>query len=190
MASRWRGDEPIVLEGHEDNPCRLISPEATSTASPDKTARIWRADGRGGPVVLKATDRRNPCHLQSRWANRSAASRDGTARVWRADGVGEPVVLPTVNVNHTVFSPQYVVTASGDGATAAWKNTARVWRADGKGMPIILRGHTGPLTQAVFSPDGRYIVTASSDTARVWRADGVGEPIVRGPHRIRDSCRL
>jgi WD40 repeat protein len=36
---------------------------------------------------------------------------------------------------------------------------------------VVLRGHTGPVTSARFSADGRYVVTASQDsTARVWDA--------------------
>jgi WD40 repeat protein len=42
----------------------------------------------------------------------------------------------------------------------------------------VLKGHTGRVGIAAFSPDGRLIVTASSDhTARVWNAD-TGQEIV------------
>jgi WD40 repeat protein len=57
-----------------------------------------------------------------------------------------------------------------------------VWRADGSGEPRPLEGHTGPVTSAAFSPDGRFIVTTSQDgIARVWGTDGsekaFGEPL-------------
>ena len=36
---------------------------------------------------------------------------------------------------------------------------------------LILKGHTGFINSAVFSPDGKYVVTASADlTARLWDA--------------------
>jgi WD40 repeat protein len=41
----------------------------------------------------------------------------------------------------------------------------------------VLRGHEGPVESAVFSPDGRRILTASWDrTARLWDA-GTGAPV-------------
>jgi WD40 repeat protein len=44
---------------------------------------------------------------------------------------------------------------------------------------ITLRGHEEYVLRAVFSPDGKRIVTASRDgTARVWNADGFGTPIL------------
>ncbi len=47
-----------------------------------------------------------------------------------------------------------------------------------------LRGHRAALRTAVFSPDGKYVLTASDDfTARVWNADGTGQPLVLTGHR-------
>ena len=48
-------------------------------------------------------------------------------------------------------------------------NTARVWDAK-TGKPVTEQlKHEEGVNSAVFSPDGKYIVTASRDnTARVW----------------------
>lgn len=41
----------------------------------------------------------------------------------------------------------------------------------GYGIKNILRGHTGVVISATFTPDGKWIVTASADaTARIWEA--------------------
>jgi eukaryotic-like serine/threonine-protein kinase len=45
--------------------------------------------------------------------------------------------------------------------------------AEAHGVAKILRGHGGPLTSALYSPDGSRIVTSSDDrTLRVWDAEG------------------
>ncbi|MFO0609143.1 MAG: caspase family protein [Polyangiales bacterium] len=108
------------------------------TASDDYTARVYRTDGAGEPVVLRGHENRV---LRAAFSPDGAyvvtASADYTARVWRADGTGEPVVLRghDGHVLRAAFSPDgvYVVTASGD-------YTARVWRADGTSEPVVLGG--------------------------------------------------
>ncbi|WP_437284297.1 nSTAND1 domain-containing NTPase [Sorangium sp. So ce406] len=154
------------------------------TASWDKTARVWSADGIGEPLVLRGHEDRVQSAAFSPDGQRVVtASWDRTARVWSADGAGEPLVLRGHEdwVYAAAFSPdgQRIVTASAD-------RTARVWSADGAGEPIVLRGHTDQIYDAAFSPDGKRIVTASWDrTARVWNADGTGEPLVLRGHDDR-----
>jgi len=113
----------------------------------------------------------------------ATASGDSTARVWDANTaklVGVPLQHQDA-VNSVAFSPdgRRVVTASDD-------NTAQVWEADtGKpvGAPLQHRNVVdyprvrSAVYSAIFSPDGRRVVTASSDrTARVWEA-GTGTPV-------------
>ncbi|WP_437958415.1 protein kinase [Sorangium sp. So ce119] len=151
------------------------------TASYDKTARVWNADGTGGPLVLRGHEDGVESAVFSPDGERIVtASLDKTARVWNADGTGEPLVLRghEDTVHAAAFSP--------DGkrvATASFDKTARVWNADGTGVPVVLRGHEDRVLDAAFSPDGKRIVTASVDkTARVWNADGTGHPLVLRGH--------
>ena len=56
--------------------------------------------------------------------------------------------------------------------TASVDRTAKVWDAASGTEVLTLKGHREVILSAVFSPDGRSIVTASDDgTARIWRAD-------------------
>lgn len=209
-AARWTAGQAIarsVLRGHSDKVTTLaFSPDDRFlvSGSDDGTARVWRRDGTGRPVVLDGhSDRVTgvalgadgtgepavlPAHSQRvtsvafspDGARVLTASADGTARVWRADGSGAPVVLEGHDgeLHAAAFSPDgaRVVTASADG-------TARVWAADGGGAPVVLAGHQGPVLWAAFSPDGARIATGSEDrTARVWPADGGGLPVVLAGH--------
>ncbi|WP_437963942.1 protein kinase [Sorangium sp. So ce260] len=154
------------------------------TASWDKTARVWNADGAGEPLVLRGHEDRVYSAAFSPDGKRIVtASWDRTARVWNADGAGEPVVLRghEDRVYSAAFSPdgKRIVTGSSD-------NTARVWSADGTGEPLVLRGHKDQVFSVAFSPEGDRIVTGSYDrTARVWNADGTGEPLVLRGHEAR-----
>ncbi|XXT20325.1 protein kinase [Sorangium sp. So ce429] len=156
------------------------------TASWDRTARVWNADGTGEPLILRGhTDRVSSAAFSPDGKRIVTASDDKTARVWSADGAGEPLILRghADRVSSAAFSP--------DGkriVTASWDRTARVWNADGSGEPVILRGHAEVVYSAAFSPDGKRIVTASWDrTARVWNADGTGKPVILRGHADRIS---
>jgi WD40 repeat protein len=56
-------------------------------------------------------------------------------------------------------------------AASSYDHLARVWNvADGAEL-ARLKGHEAPVDRAVFSPDGRHIVTAGRDgSARIWDA--------------------
>ncbi|HKE19169.1 MAG TPA: protein kinase [Kofleriaceae bacterium] len=161
------------------------SPDGRSfaTASIDGAVRVFRADGAGEPLVLRA--RGGPANsvafspdgqrIASAWADRAV-------RVFRADGEGAVLVLRghEDNVPAVAFSPdgRRIASASSDG-------TVRVWSADGAGAPLVLRGHQDAVLSVAWSADGRRIASGSADrTVRVWNADGAGAPLVlRGPRR-------
>ena len=55
--------------------------------------------------------------------------------------------------------------------TAGVDGTARIWDAATGQELLQLRGHTGTVFWAAYSPDGKTIVTGGQDqTARVWDA--------------------
>jgi WD40 repeat protein len=151
------------------------------TASEDKTARVWNADGSGDPIVLSGhAGSVNSAAWSPDGKRIVTASWDRTARIWNADGTSDPIILKghEGEVISAVWSP--------DGkriVTASWDRTARIWNADGTSDPIVLKGHDGEVTAAVWSSDGKRVVTASADrTAQIWNADGTGATIVLKGH--------
>jgi WD40 repeat protein/serine/threonine protein kinase len=151
------------------------------TASGDKLARVWNADGSGKPLVLRGhDDGLFSAAFSPDGRQIVTGARDKTARVWSADGAGTPLVLR--GHEQGVFKAAW----SPDGkrvATASLDKTARVFRADGQGEPLVLRGHDDGVYSIAWSPDGKRVATASKDkTVRLWNADGAGTPAVLRGH--------
>jgi len=64
------------------------------TASIDRTARVWNADGSGQPLVLRGhQDAVSSAAFSPDGKRVVTASWDKTARVWHADGTGPLLVL-------------------------------------------------------------------------------------------------
>ncbi|WNG25631.1 hypothetical protein F0U62_17610 [Cystobacter fuscus] len=152
------------------------------TASADGTARLWRSDGTGTPIVFTANE--ESVHSAVFSPNEShilTASNDGIVRLWRADGTGPPVNFPVhaASVTSASFNSDgsRILTASDDG-------TARLWRIDGTGQPVVFRHPLRGTISASFSPDERHVLTLSGNgAAYLWNADGMGPPLIfSGPN--------
>ena len=80
-------------------------------------------------------------------------------------------------------------TARGS-SPASDDKTAKVWDAKTGAEILTLKGHTGCVTSASFSPDGTRIVTGSWDkTAKVWDAKTGAELLtLKGHTGIVDSA--
>jgi WD40 repeat protein len=177
-------DVPFVLEGHEGSiQFAAFSPDGQRivTASEDRTARVWTADGSGKSFELSGHEGPVESAAFSPDGQRIITLSGRTVRVWKADGSDKPLVLRghKDSIRSAFFSPdgQRIITVSYD-------LTARVWQAAGSSEPLVLRGHKDSVRSAAFSPDGQHIVTASEDgTAQVWKADGSGKPIVLHGHK-------
>ena len=67
--------------------------------------------------------------------------------------------------------------------TGSRDRTAKVWDAKSGAEVLTLKGHTGPVTSASFSPDGSRVVTGSDDkTAKVWDAKSGAEVLTLKGH--------
>ena len=76
--------------------------------------------------------------------------------------------------------------------TTSNDQTAKVWDARTGAEVLNLKGHTGPVFSASFSPDGSRLVTASADeTVKVWDARSVSRSSFRGsPARAASSGEI
>ena len=198
------GHQLAVLQGHEGPvSCVTISPDGAKlvTVSRDHTARLWDLAsgeqlavlrGHVGPVVSAA--------FSPDGATLVTASRDETARLWDVATGQQLAVLQghEGSIISAAFSRDgaKLVTASGDNAARLWalaSGTASrgdmAWPWDlARGEQLaVLRGHEGPVVSAVFSPDGRKLVTTSWDnTARFW--DLAGDKAGAGVFDLYDAA--
>lgn len=104
--------------------------------------------------------------------------RDETARLWDMKTIGDSpksaVLRGHTNwVEFLAVSPnnRWLVTGASV-ANGEFDRAARLWdleTADPTAVHALLEGHGGSLQDAIFSLDGRWLVTRASDkTARLW----------------------
>lgn len=171
-----------TLSGHDGRlTTAVFSPDGmlVLTASTDRSARLWHADGRGDPVILAGHQGEiNSAEFSPDGTLVLTSSDDGTARLWRVDGRGQPVIF---RGHEDVI---YDASLSPDGkllVTASQDNTARVWRLEQPDQPIARLEHDHLVLSAAFSPDSRLVLTVSpSDgAARLCRLDDLHCEVLR-----------
>ena len=157
-----------------------------ATAGNDGKVRLWRSDS--GDLLKTISAHEEPIFVVSFNHDDSrilTASHDKTARLWTtSDGRLQAILVGHQDpVYYASFSPDgsHVVSASGD-------KTARIWSTPDLTTTITPRENAKPskitqaiilkdsedvsgLNTAVFSPDGRQVLTASaSGVIRLWNS--------------------
>lgn len=130
------------------------------TTSSDGIARVWNADGKGAPLLLRGSPATVTGAAWSPDGRRIATtSEDSVGRVWDARTGVELFALRghEDKIMDVVWSPdgRYIASASRD-------KTVRIWHADGNGEPIVLRGHKHWVYTVDFAPDSRHLTRPRS----------------------------
>jgi len=144
-----------------------------ATASADEMARLWRvASGKLVRTLRGHTDHVSDVDFRRDGRRLLTSSDDGDVRIWNV-ATGESRVLRGhfSAVQSARFSPdgRWVVSA-GPRTAGLWDaRTGEFFAPTGLVDPFIRGPLRGPVTTALFAPDGRRIVTASGDgTVRTY----------------------
>ena len=184
----YTGQDLSKLLEHEGEVTSVVfSPDGKRivTASWDTTARIW--DAHTGLPLGQPMQHENGVQsaIFSPDGKRILTASGKTARIWDAH-TGLPLGQPMQHENgvqSAIFSPDgkriLTISSTKESESAGWRghwvmtiaSTARIWDAH-TGQPLGQpMQHENQVRSAIFSPDGKRIVTVSSDnTIRIWDA--------------------
>jgi WD40 repeat protein len=182
------GDLLYKLVGHQDSVEWIeYSPdgELIATAGHDDSIRIW--DALNGNFVASVDDHNCSYYFTGGYGCDLVFSPDGRRlAIVNTDGIlvifevasligeytkrPEPIIEIIDSEAEMMFDVSY--SPDGNKIVSTSMNYAKVWDANNGELLHTLRGHSSSAYGAVYSPDGKHILTTSADeTARIWDAE-------------------
>jgi WD40 repeat protein len=192
--ARIWGSEPIEQRGLLPGPSgqQIItaafspaSPRIVATANGNGTVSIWNTSNQKAPIKVLPVPGAASAQFSTNGSLLATAGHE-QVRIWAMSNLGRPAKVldtskcPKSNGNAPTLDGatfnddgNLVVTADADGSACAWNISngdlvqAFTEPASAGGGGLGVRGSA--MRWAVFSPDGKQVLTASSDgTARLW----------------------
>ncbi|MEE6257103.1 nSTAND1 domain-containing NTPase [Plantactinospora sonchi] len=178
------GGGPVLLSGHRGAVLDVrFSPDGRwlATGDGDGTVRIWDVSRRPRARVLPHAGRGGVYSLA--WSPQgrrlAAATVAGPARVWDLTAPERPpteLADSTGSADGLLFSPDGRRVAATDNV-AGEGSSLRIWNVTGGDRPVLL-GRLRGVLPAVFSPDGRRLITKNSyGVIGVWDTAGTNDPL-------------
>jgi WD40 repeat protein len=180
--------ETLVLGGHAGEVAAVeFSADGSRliTISRDNTVRVWPAEGRRDPLVLRTRSAVHAIAVAPETLAVAIATEDGSGWVWRPDA---DRLLRLSGHERGVAS----VALDGSAArvlTGSWDGTARVWDASDGRLLATLTGHTGGVT-ARFGANGAIATVSDDRTGRVWSGPAFDQVITLVGHTdlVKDAA--
>ncbi|MBT5708030.1 MAG: hypothetical protein HOI66_17085, partial [Verrucomicrobia bacterium] len=186
-------DGPVLSAAFSPNGKRVI------TTSADKNARVWDVEKGAGLVTLQGhSDKIYSAAFSPDGLRVATVSKDHTVRIWNAATLDQLSITLRGHkdaLNAVAFSPSggEILTSSDDKTTKVWNTRDGQLITELKGLsnlkPSFREKTLGEVNSAIFSPNGRFVVTSSSDR-KVIVGDGQrsshGKQLTYTPARIWD----
>ena len=163
---------PDFLNFEEGSWTAVFSPDGTQilTSSYENAARLWDLEGR---LITEFKGHEAMINLVAFDPNDAktifTGSVDKTIRKWYTGGLNASVVDEFIVHNKPISSIQ----VSPDGKsilTSALDSTACLW--DFRGTLLKKIHHKNAVENAIFAPDGEYILTRTANGMYVWNLNG------------------
>jgi len=168
---------PVRIAAFSPDGKRVLTGAGTGadleSTSDDDTARLW--DVTSGSEIRRFEGHSGFVHIALFSPDGSrilTASAWPNARLWDVE-TGKQLPRASESDYQTSFPGATSFSPDGSSmlgaALGSMSENALLWDVDTRRERLQLKGHVGDISTAVFSPDGKHVLTASIDgTVRIW----------------------